>query len=81
MELPRVIEEIACQADDLLAGTQSRAEARAGIVEKLNADYAYLNAAERKKVAVGVMAILEKEGFFEGGARSDGIAEDGQVLG
>jgi hypothetical protein len=74
MDLRRIIDEIASQADDFLAGMTDRREARAGITELLNADYPKLTAADRKKVAESVMTILENEGFFEfdrsGGFRS-----------
>ncbi len=64
MSLERVLDEIASQADDFLARASNRAQARAGIAELLNADYPQLTAAEREKVTVGVMAILEAEDFF-----------------
>ncbi len=72
MDLRSVIDEIASRADDFLAGAASRKEARAGIDELLNADYAPLSPAERRQVAEGVMRILENEGFFEFGAGGPG---------
>jgi hypothetical protein len=68
MDLHSIVDEIASQADDFLAGSADRKEARAGIEELLNADYPRLSPAERRKVADDVMAILENEGFFEFGA-------------
>lgn len=65
MDLQGIIDEIASQADDFLAGAADRREARAGIAELLNADYSQLPPADRELVARAVMAILEKEGFFE----------------
>jgi hypothetical protein len=67
MDLRTIIEAIAGQADDFLAGAANRNEARAGIAELLTADYAALKPAERKQVTDSVMAILEDEGFFEPG--------------
>ncbi len=64
MELRRVIDEIARQADDFLAGAADRREARAGIAELINADFPGLAPPDRDKVATAVMAILEDEGFF-----------------
>ncbi len=74
MNLREIIDHIASQADDFLAGASNRAEARAGVNELINADYFSLTPAERQTVADGVMAILEDEGFFEaepGGGAGD----------
>ena len=65
MDLRSLIEEIASQADDFLAGAANRKEARAGIDELINADHPRLSPGDRQKIAEGVMAILENEGFFE----------------
>ncbi|HUJ43950.1 MAG TPA: hypothetical protein VLW52_10115 [Opitutaceae bacterium] len=84
MNLHRIVDEIASQADDFLAGFANRKEARAGIDELINADFPQLSPAERKKVADDVMAVLENEGFFEfgaaGGSRgeSDDERENGE---
>jgi hypothetical protein len=76
MDLRSIIEEIASQADDFLAGAENRKEARAGIDELINADHPQLSPGDRQKIAEGVMAILENEGFFEfnlpGGAADAG---------
>jgi hypothetical protein len=78
MDLRSIIEEIAIQADDFLAGAANRKEARAGIDESINADHPQLGPGDRQKIAEGVMATLEDEGFFEfpnpggsGGAAGD----------
>jgi len=84
MDHRSLIDEIASRADDFLAGAASRKEARAGIDELLNADYAQLGPAERRQVAEGVMRILENEGFFEFGSRggrgggADAESENGE---
>lgn len=64
MDLSSIIDKIASQADDFLAGAADRKEARAGIAELINADYPELKPADRKRVAEAVMAILEEEDFF-----------------
>ena len=63
-DLRPIIDEIASQADDFLAGSTDRVHARAGIAELLNMDYPDLAAADRKTVSEAVMAILEAEDFF-----------------
>jgi hypothetical protein len=84
MDLSGIIDEIASQADDFLASTANRKEARAGIDELVNADHPQLSPGDRQKIAEGVMAILEDEGFFEfgpsGGSRgaSDDASADGE---
>lgn len=64
IDLRPIIEEIASQADDVLAGARDRAQARAGISELLTIDYADLTPPQRTKVTDGVMAVLEGEDFF-----------------
>ena len=65
MDLDAIVEEIAGQADDFLAGASSRKEARAGIAELLNADYPKISPDDRRKVTDQVMTILEEEDFFD----------------
>lgn len=64
--LQSIIDRIADQADDVLAGASNRAEARAGVEEMITADFLRLSPPERAHVVAGVMALLEKEGFFDG---------------
>jgi hypothetical protein len=64
--LQAIIDHLADQADEVLAGASNRAEARAGIEEAITADYLALSPADRAQVVAGVMEILEREGFFEG---------------
>jgi hypothetical protein len=66
--LQAIIDHIADQADDFLAGAANRAEARAGVEEVITADYLSLLPADRAQVVAGVMAVLEQEGFFEADA-------------
>ena len=76
MDLTQIIDEVASRADDILAGMRSRNEARVGIFELLNGDYPKLSPAERKKAADAVMAILEREGFFETSGRWSGTGDE-----
>ncbi|HEY0944523.1 MAG TPA: hypothetical protein VGD81_04620 [Opitutaceae bacterium] len=82
MNLRVIIDEIADQADDFLAGAANQAEARAGISELINADYSDLPPGDRQKVADGVMNILNEEGFFEnehGAGWDDAEADDKEI--
>lgn len=63
-DLRPIIDEIANRADDFLAGTTDRAQARAGIEEVITMDYAGLAPLERSLVVTGVMIVLEDEDFF-----------------
>lgn len=65
MDLRAIIEQIASEADDFLAGASDRAQARAGIAELLNMDFFELSPTDRQQVTDGVMAILEEEEFFD----------------
>lgn len=67
MNLRPIIDEIASQADDFLAGVTDRQQARAGISELITMDYSGLIPADRKIVSDAVMAALEDENFFDGG--------------
>lgn len=63
-DLRPIIDEIANRADDFLADTRDRAQARAGISELLTMDYQGLSPADRTVVITGVMSVLEDEDFF-----------------
>src|SRR5436305_2104666 len=64
LDLRPVIDEIASQADDFLAGATTRAQARAGIAELINLDYFNLIPEDRKLVTDGVMATSRLEASF-----------------
>jgi hypothetical protein len=64
MNLRPLIDDIASQADDFLAGCQDRAQARAGISEFLALEHPRLRPADRKLVIDQVMAVLEEEDVF-----------------
>lgn len=76
MNLNAIIDKVADEADDFLAGASNRSEARAGIAELLNADYPQLSPADKARVTDGVMAILEDEDFFAGVGAGPGAAEN-----
>jgi hypothetical protein len=63
-DLRPIIDEIANRADEFLAGTCDRAQARAGIEEVITMDYPTLAASDRTVVITGVMSVLEDEDFF-----------------
>lgn len=63
-DLRPIIDDIANRADDFLAGTQDRAQARAGIEELITIDYPSLVPGDRTVVIAGVMSVLEDEDFF-----------------
>lgn len=64
MDFETLIDDIASQADDFLADASNRTEARTAIAEFLQADHPKLSPSDRRKVIEGVLAILEKESFF-----------------
>jgi hypothetical protein len=80
-DLRPVIDEIANQADDFLAGVTDRAQARAGISELLTMDYPQLNEADRNTVVKSVMAVLEGEDFFGAEFVGDPFADDDEEEG
>lgn len=63
-DLRPIIDEIANRADEFLAGTRDRTQARAGIEEVITMDYPTLNPPDRTVVVTGVMSVLEDEDFF-----------------
>lgn len=63
-DLRHIIDEIARQADEFLAGATGRKQGRAGIEEFLTLEYADLSPSDRKQVVDGVMHVLEDESFF-----------------
>ncbi len=71
-----IINEIADQADDFLAGARDRAQARAGISEMITMEYPDLSPPERTEVIAGVMKVLEEEDFFGGEFVGDPFSDD-----
>lgn len=59
-----IIDEIASQAEDFLAGAKDRDQAQAGISELITMDYAQLSPPDRTLVVAAVMSVLEAEDFF-----------------
>lgn len=75
MDLEAIIDQIADEADDFLAGASNRAQARAGVEEFLTAEHPALAANDRAQVVAGVMQVLEREGFFDEMPASKGPEE------
>lgn len=63
-DLRPIIDEIANRAEEFLAGTRDRAQARAGVEEVITMDYPTLSPPDRTVVITGVMSVLEDEDFF-----------------
>lgn len=63
-DLRPIIEEIANRAEEFLAGTRDRTQARAGVEEVITMDYPTLAPADRAIVTTGVMSVLEDDDFF-----------------
>ncbi len=76
LDLRPIIDDIAHQADDFLAGASNRKQGRAGIEEFLTLEHPTLGAADRKLVVDGVMAVLEAEDFFDAEFVGDPFADD-----
>ena len=66
MDLGRIIDHIAREADDFLEGYVGKADARAGVSEFITVHYHTLSPQGRQTVTDGVMTILQSEGYFEG---------------
>jgi len=64
MNLSPFIDEVALQAEDILAGIKDRLQARASLDEFVSLDYPKLDPTHRKKVVADVMAVLESDGVF-----------------
>lgn len=75
-DLRPIIDEIANRADEFLAGTRDRAQARAGIEEVITMDYPNLAPPDRAVVITGVMSVLEDEDFFGTEYVGDAFADD-----
>ena len=76
MNLQSIIDELADQADDLLADAQNRKEAQTAISDALTARYSRLNGIDRQKILSTVMEILENEGFFDAPKWGSSWSED-----
>jgi hypothetical protein len=76
MHLSVLIDEIASQADEFLAGATDRKQGRAGIGEFITMEHPDFDPATRKQVVDGVMAVLEAEEFFGTEFVGDPFASD-----
>lgn len=78
MNIDQIANSIADEADEFLAGVTSRAHARAGVAEMVTIRHSELGPADRVQVTERVMALLEKEGFFDMSAGGNPGAEAGE---
>lgn len=77
MDLKAIINAVADEADDLLAGVPKKADARVIILDYLADNHPDLSPGDSARVTSGVLALLDQEGFFEISAGSDAWGEDG----
>jgi len=66
-----LIDAIANQADELLEGCTNPTEAQSIILEHLTAKHRAISISDRRKIADQVIALLNKEGFFDNAANGD----------
>ncbi len=66
-----VINAAADEADSLLEGVATPADAKPILQEWLADNHPKLPKAERQQVVLGVLALLEQEGFFEASEPGD----------
>jgi monomeric isocitrate dehydrogenase len=65
MDLKPIINAVADEADDLLAGVSKKNEARIVLLDYLADNHPDLSPGDSARVASGVLALLDQEGFFE----------------
>ncbi|MFA5264619.1 MAG: hypothetical protein WC378_12425 [Opitutaceae bacterium] len=75
MNLQPIIDELAGQADELLAHVADRKEAKLTLSETLVTRYPKLNGVDRQKVVTSVMDILDEEEFFVSSGTRDSWSE------
>lgn len=75
-DLRAIIDDIANRADEFLAGTHDRTQAKAGIAELITMDFPMLSPDERATVIASVMSVLEDEDFFGTEFVGDPFADD-----
>lgn len=69
MNLQAIIAAAADEADEFLSGVNNAAEARPAIQEWLADNHPELAADDRQKVLQGLVALLDREGFFDADSR------------
>ncbi len=78
MDLKKILNSIADQADNTLRAVSTRKDAQTVLTETLESSYADLDSDERLIVVARVMEILEKEDFFAADpTESDSVWNDG----
>jgi hypothetical protein len=73
MNLERIINEAADEADEVLTGIRSPKDARPAIYEWIAERHSDLAPGDRQKVSAGVFTILKNEGFFDVSERRTGL--------
>ena len=76
MNLQAIINAAADEADGFLNGITTAGEAKPLIAEWLTENQPGLTAPDRQRVVQGLLALLEREGFFEAHAGGDAVSED-----
>ena len=78
MDLKAIINAVADEADDFLAGVSSKSEARTTVLTYLSDNYPDLSPGDAARVTSGLLTLLENEGFFDISASGDSWGEDGE---
>ncbi len=73
-----VINAAADEADNLLEGVANAAEAKPLLREWLADNHPSIPKAERDKIVVGVIGLLEREGFFGSSGHGDSWDDAGE---
>ena len=78
MNFDKIINEVADEADGILAGISVRKDARTTLSEHIQANHSEMPPDDRLIVVRGVMAILDKEDFFGADStRTDSVWGEG----
>ena len=72
MDTRAIANQLCDEADDMLAGLSKRTDARAAVAETVNIRHGKLPPADKKAIIDQVIAILDREGFFDGSAGDSG---------
>lgn len=64
MNLRPLIDDVVCQAEDVLGDCRNRLEARTTLGEFVELEYPRLVSADRRLIAAHVLSVLEDDGFF-----------------
>jgi hypothetical protein len=76
MDLKAIINTVADEADDFLAGISSKPEARTAILTYLSDRYPDLSPGDSARVTSGLLSLLDNEGFFDARGPRDAWSEE-----